>query len=106
MRRRPPARRNHPPGTTRGVTTMTARRNDWPSTEDKLETLHYQLIEAVADLASSQAWMTMLRVAARFRDYSPSNVLLIAAQRPDATPVSYTHLRAHETVLDLVCRLL
>ena len=24
--------------------------------------------------------------------------------RPD--PVSYTHLRAHETVLDLVCRLL
>ena len=25
---------------------------------------------------------------------------------PDYTPVSYTHLRAHETVLDLVCRLL
>ena len=24
----------------------------------------------------------------------------------DARPVSYTHLRAHETVLDLVCRLL
>ena len=24
----------------------------------------------------------------------------------DAFPVSYTHLRAHETVLDLVCRLL
>ena len=24
----------------------------------------------------------------------------------DLTPVSYTHLRAHETVLDLVCRLL
>ena len=24
----------------------------------------------------------------------------------DAAPVSYTHLRAHETVLDLVCRLL
>jgi antirestriction protein ArdC len=66
---------------------MTARRKDWPSTEDKLEALHYQLIEAVADLASSEAWMTMLRVAARFRDYSPSNVLLIAAQRPDATRV-------------------
>ena len=28
-------------------------------------------------------------------------------QNPDAVlPVSYTHLRAHETVLDLVCRLL
>ena len=24
----------------------------------------------------------------------------------DIEPVSYTHLRAHETVLDLVCRLL
>ena len=24
----------------------------------------------------------------------------------DRVPVSYTHLRAHETVLDLVCRLL
>ena len=24
----------------------------------------------------------------------------------DSVPVSYTHLRAHETVLDLVCRLL
>ncbi len=41
-------------------------------------------------------------------------LLLIACQpdgsdvevTPDPTPVSYTHLRAHETVLDLVCRLL
>ena len=29
----------------------------------------------------------------------------VAAAR-DVAPVSYTHLRAHETVLDLVCRLL
>ena len=28
------------------------------------------------------------------------------ADRGDHEPVSYTHLRAHETVLDLVCRLL
>ena len=27
-------------------------------------------------------------------------------QNGDAAAVSYTHLRAHETVLDLVCRLL
>src|SRR5664280_3264173 len=27
------------------------------------------------------------------------------AEPPAAGPVSYTHLRAHETVLDLVCRL-
>ena len=31
----------------------------------------------------------------------------LTPNRSDATnPVSYTHLRAHETVLDLVCRLL
>ena len=30
---------------------------------------------------------------------------VIAVNKP-AGPVSYTHLRAHETVLDLVCRLL
>ena len=28
------------------------------------------------------------------------------ASLASTTPVSYTHLRAHETVLDLVCRLL
>ena len=36
---------------------------------------------------------------ARFVAYEPA-----AAHQPQ--PVSYTHLRAHETVLDLVCRLL
>ena len=30
----------------------------------------------------------------------------MAARHIRAIPVSYTHLRAHETVLDLVCRLL
>ena len=32
--------------------------------------------------------------------------LLVYATTLNAVPVSYTHLRAHETVLDLVCRLL
>ena len=31
---------------------------------------------------------------------------LAALETPDFEAVSYTHLRAHETVLDLVCRLL
>src|SRR5450759_5333986 len=31
---------------------------------------------------------------------------IMALSRPDITPVSYTHLRAHETRHDLVCRLL
>ena len=30
----------------------------------------------------------------------------LAAEPVPLAPVSYTHLRAHETVLDLVCRLL
>ena len=30
----------------------------------------------------------------------------VGQQPPELEPVSYTHLRAHETVLDLVCRLL
>ena len=33
-------------------------------------------------------------------------VISKADGRVNKTPVSYTHLRAHETVLDLVCRLL
>ena len=34
-------------------------------------------------------------------------VVIASQMRPPAlVPVSYTHLRAHETVLDLVCRLL
>ena len=31
---------------------------------------------------------------------------ILGEQKMQFAPVSYTHLRAHETVLDLVCRLL
>src|SRR5664280_2997764 len=34
------------------------------------------------------------------------NYVRIGVQNSEQTAVSYTHLRAHETVLDLVCRLL
>jgi antirestriction protein ArdC len=47
-----------------------------------------RLLMAVDALASSEAWRAMLTVAARFHTYSPNNVLLIAAQRPDATRVA------------------
>ncbi|NMR19193.1 ArdC-like ssDNA-binding domain-containing protein [Cellulomonas fimi] len=67
---------------------MGTARRDWPSSEERLAALHDQLIAAVEALTSSPAWATMLRVAARFPDYSPSNVLLIAVQRPDATRVA------------------
>ena len=46
----------------------------------------------------------------RAADGTPLKQALARAQRRDRLralgPVSYTHLRAHETVLDLVCRLL
>jgi hypothetical protein len=70
---------------------MTTRRSSAVRSPDRLEALHSQLIAAVSDLASSEAWMRMLAVAARFHDYSPSNILLICAQRPDATRVAGIH---------------
>lgn len=59
-----------------------------PSTEERLTALHGQLVDAVAELVHSDKWAQMLTVAARFTTYSPSNVLLIAVQRPDATQVA------------------
>ena len=40
------------------------------------------------------------------KNREPRTEGLMKLQRYGQTPVSYTHLRAHETVLDLVCRLL
>lgn len=77
----------------------TGARREGPSAEDKLTALHAQLMSAVEALASSDAWMQMLRAAARFPTYSPSNVLLINAQHPDATRVAgfrtWTQLGRH-----------
>ncbi|MCZ3390022.1 MAG: ssDNA-binding domain-containing protein [Actinomycetia bacterium] len=50
--------------------------------------MHEQLTTAVDELANSDAWRRMLEVAARMPTYSPSNVLLIAVQRPEATRVA------------------
>ena len=43
------------------------------------------------------------RAATRVADGDRAHDARVAG---DGRPVSYTHLRAHETVLDLVCRLL
>lgn len=59
-----------------------------PSSEERLAALHDKLITAVADLVHSDRWRQMLIAAARFPTYSPSNVLLIASQRPNATRVA------------------
>ena len=38
--------------------------------------------------------------------FRPVSLYAVVVERMPFGPVSYTHLRAHETVLDLVCRLL
>ena len=43
---------------------------------------------------------------ARLKAQIYANVSGLPALADDSGPVPYTHLRAHETVLDLVCRLL
>jgi antirestriction protein ArdC len=55
---------------------------------DRLAAIHAQLTAAVEDLARSDAWRRMLTIAARLPTYSPSNVLLIAIQKPEATRVA------------------
>lgn len=59
-----------------------------PAGEDPLTAIHNRLMAAVDALTWSESWRAMLAVAARFHTYSPNNVLLIAAQRPDATRVA------------------
>ncbi len=54
----------------------------------KLEQLHTTLAEQVGAIRNGQDWQRWLNVAATFPSYSLNNMLLIAAQRPDATAVA------------------
>ncbi|MGD0219413.1 MAG: ArdC-like ssDNA-binding domain-containing protein [Acidimicrobiales bacterium] len=47
-----------------------------------------QLTEGIASLTSSERWRRYLEFQSRFRSYSFNNVLLIAAQCPEATQVA------------------
>jgi antirestriction protein ArdC len=55
---------------------------------DNLVELHDRLTATVEALVTSEDWQRMLALASRFHRYSASNVLLILAQRPDATRVA------------------
>lgn len=46
----------------------------------EVEALTEQLNAAIADLTSSETWLSMLKVSARFTRYSPNNVLLLWMQ--------------------------
>lgn len=55
---------------------------------DQLTNAHDRIAEAVERLVTGADWKAMLDVAARFHSYSPNNIWLILAQRPDATRVA------------------
>lgn len=71
----------------RPTTAQEQARADEARTE-KLKALHERLTEQVTALHTGQDWQRWLATAARFHTYSFSNVLLILAQRPDATAVA------------------
>jgi antirestriction protein ArdC len=56
--------------------------------EDRTRELLDKLAAGTQALASSQRWADYLAAQARFHRYSMGNVLLIMAQRPDATQVA------------------
>src|SRR6476620_10270319 len=53
-----------------------------------LEELHVRLRQAVEALESGEQWQSWLRFARGFHNYSFNNMILIRAQRPDATAVA------------------
>src|SRR5438105_83665 len=55
---------------------------------DKLAEVHDRLVQAIEDLVSGDDWRRYLEASQRLHTYSASNVLLILAQRPDATRVA------------------
>ena len=54
----------------------------------EIEQLHEVIAEQVAQLADSDTWANVLRLAKMFRRYSLNNLLLINAQCPHATRVA------------------
>ena len=77
---------------------------------------HHAFLGATPELLVSitgRAVTTMALAGSAARGQTPDEdetlaaaLLASAKDRHEHEPVSYTHLRAHETVLDLVCRLL
>ena len=78
-----------------GWTPVVRRPRPGPSQEDKLEALRYQLVEAVADLATSDGWAWMLAAAARFHAYTGGGVGMFRSPgmpSGDAVPRVVGHL--------------
>jgi len=56
--------------------------------DERLEEMHGALVAKTAALVTSEGWMEYLAFAARFRQYSFNNTMLILIQKPDATRVA------------------
>lgn len=67
---------------------MTAADNDPPDGTEALQQLHTRLRDAVDRLETGEQWQAWLAFARGFHRYSFNNVMLIFAQRPDATLVA------------------
>lgn len=63
---------------------MARQRSDAGATQAKLDRIHAQLAEAVADLVTGEDWKRALTFAARFRSRSFNNTLLIWMQHAAA----------------------
>ena len=73
------------------MTTNTATRAHRTTVEERkaeAEALHSSIREQVDRLRNTDRWRRFLEFASSFHDYSFNNVLLILAQRPDATAVA------------------
>lgn len=68
--------------------TTTTHRRSRADLHAEAETLHKSIATQVEQLQSSDEWARFLRFAGSFHQYSLNNVLLILAQRPDATRVA------------------
>jgi hypothetical protein len=56
--------------------------------DDRIEAMRAEIDAGVAALGSADAWGRFLAANSRFHNYSLGNVMLILAQRPDATRVA------------------
>ena len=65
--------------------------SDRPVPATSVPDLLHRLEEGVRSVQSSEDWRRLLMAQANFHDYSLGNVLLILAQRPDATRVAGFH---------------
>lgn len=66
----------------------TTRKAAAEAAKAKVAEIHATLTEQVEALTTSEDWTRWLQTASRFHNYSFGNVLLIGAQRPDATRVA------------------